>query len=114
MYKNNIIIYMNEVNLAEFIYNYISKVGKDIVISRHRYIRNSPIKIISPNENITEAILKSKPSLPKNESLAHSRCGNDEGLNFFLFKSFLVILTTFLLTQWDCRMSNYRHLLIGT
>ncbi|WP_373468550.1 type II toxin-antitoxin system VapC family toxin [Acidianus infernus] len=62
MYKNNAIIYMNEVNLAEFIYNYILKLGKDIAIARHKYIRNSPIKIISPNENITEtaAILKSK------------------------------------------------------
>lgn len=64
MYNNNVIIYMNEVNLGEFIYNYISKVGKDIAIARHRYIRNSPIRIISPNENITEtaAILKSKYS----------------------------------------------------
>ncbi|MCH4816799.1 MAG: type II toxin-antitoxin system VapC family toxin [Saccharolobus sp.] len=64
MYRGNAIIYMSEVNLAEFLYIYISKKGKDIGIARHRYIRNSPIKIISPNERITEsvALLKSKYS----------------------------------------------------
>ncbi|WP_252896901.1 type II toxin-antitoxin system VapC family toxin [Metallosphaera hakonensis] len=64
MYNDNAIIYMNEINLAEFIYNYISKVGKDTAIARHRFIRNSPINIVSPDENITEiaAILKSKYS----------------------------------------------------
>ncbi|BDB99673.1 type II toxin-antitoxin system VapC family toxin [Saccharolobus caldissimus] len=64
MYRGSAIIYMSEVNLAEFLYIYISKKGKDIGIARHRYIRNSPIKIISPNERITEsaALLKSKYS----------------------------------------------------
>ncbi|QXJ28490.1 hypothetical protein J5U23_01359 [Saccharolobus shibatae B12] len=64
MYRGNAIIYMSEVNLAEFLYIYISKKGKDIGIARHRYIRNSPIKIISPNERITESatLLKSKYS----------------------------------------------------
>ncbi|MBB5253518.1 PIN domain-containing protein [Sulfurisphaera ohwakuensis] len=54
---------MSEVNLAEFLYLYILKMGKEIAIARHRYIfRNSPIKILAPNENITQstAILKSK------------------------------------------------------
>jgi len=62
MYTGSIEIYMSEVNLAEFLYLYILKMGKEIAIARHRYIRNSPIKILAPNENITQsaAILKSK------------------------------------------------------
>jgi len=64
MYRGEITIYMSEVNLAEFLYLYILKVGKDTAMARHRYIRNSPIQIISPNERITEnaALLKSKYS----------------------------------------------------
>ncbi|MEM4774624.1 MAG: type II toxin-antitoxin system VapC family toxin [Sulfolobaceae archaeon] len=62
MYKGRVEIYMNEVNLAEFLHLYISRKGKDIALARHRYIRNSPIKIVPPDEKITEtaALLKSK------------------------------------------------------
>ncbi|BDC18862.1 type II toxin-antitoxin system VapC family toxin [Acidianus sp. HS-5] len=62
MYIGNATIYMSEVNLAEFLYHYISKKGKDIALARHRYIRNSPIIIVSPDEKITEnaALIKSK------------------------------------------------------
>ena len=49
MYRGEITIYMSEVNLAEFLYLYILKMGKDTAMARHRYIRNSPIQIISPN-----------------------------------------------------------------
>ncbi|QGA55261.1 DUF4411 family protein [Sulfolobus sp. E5-1-F] len=64
IYTGNAIIYMSEVNLAEFLYIYILKKGKDVALARHRYIRNSPIKVIYPNERITEnaALLKSKYS----------------------------------------------------
>jgi len=46
-------VYMCEVNLAEFLYNYARVFGWSIALSRHSFIRSSPIRIVGVDEELT-------------------------------------------------------------
>jgi predicted nucleic acid-binding protein len=60
MYSGSAELYVNEVNLAEFFYNYILKFGKEVALTRYRQVRSSPIRVVSPDDKLTEraAMLK--------------------------------------------------------
>jgi len=45
--------FMCEVNVAEFLYNYARIFGWDAALSRHTLLRNSPINIVSVDEDLT-------------------------------------------------------------
>lgn len=61
-YEGKAEMYMSEVNLAELLYLLAQRLGKDVAVARHRYIRSSPIRVVPTNERITEeaALLKSR------------------------------------------------------
>ncbi len=52
-YDGQIDAYMLEINLAEFLYNYARVFGWNAALVKHSLIRNSPIKIIGLNEELT-------------------------------------------------------------
>jgi len=64
--------YMCEVNIAEFLYNYAKIFGWNSAKVKHNLIRSSPIKIVSPNENLTLNAAKIKLKHIKTLSLADS------------------------------------------
>jgi len=64
--------YMCEVNIAEFLYNYAKIFGWNSAKVKHNLIRSSPIKIISPDENLTLKAAKTKIKHSKTLSLADS------------------------------------------
>ena len=45
--------FMCEVNVAEFLYNYARIFGWDTALARHTLLRNSPINIVSIEEELT-------------------------------------------------------------
>ncbi len=52
--------YVLEINLAEFLYNYARVFGWDSALVKHSLIRNSPIKVIELNEELTIEAAKLK------------------------------------------------------
>ena len=53
MYSGRIEAFMCEVNVAEFLYNYARIFGWDVALSRHSLLRNSPVSIVSIDEDLT-------------------------------------------------------------
>ena len=53
VYSGRAEAFMCEVNVAEFLYNYARIFGWDAALSRHTLLRNSPINIVSVDEDLT-------------------------------------------------------------
>ena len=53
VYSGRAKAFMCEVNVAEFLYNYARIFGWDAALSRHNLLRNSPIDIVSVDEDLT-------------------------------------------------------------
>jgi len=62
--------YMCEVNVAEFIYNYARVFGWEAARVKHELIRRSPIKFISPDEELTVEAARLKLEFYSTLSLA--------------------------------------------
>jgi predicted nucleic acid-binding protein len=52
-YRGRNQLYMCEINVAEFIYNTAKVLGWETAIIRHSVLRNSPIKIVTLDEELT-------------------------------------------------------------
>ncbi len=52
-YQKHSIVYMLEMNMAEFLYNYARVFGWDSAIVKHKLIRGSPIRIVGVDEDLT-------------------------------------------------------------
>lgn len=59
-YSGNAKVYMSEVNLAEFLYNYARVFGWEAARIKHSLIRSSSIFIVSTDEAVTLAAAKLK------------------------------------------------------
>ncbi len=46
-------VFMCEVNVAEFLYNYARVFGWEAALTKHALLRNSPITIVSADESLT-------------------------------------------------------------
>ena len=53
VYSGRAKAFICEVNVAEFLYNYARIFGWDAALSRHNLLRNSPIDIVSVDEDLT-------------------------------------------------------------
>ena len=60
MYSRRAKGFMCEVNVAEFLYNYARVFGWDTALARHTLLRNSPISIVSVEEDLTVGAAKLK------------------------------------------------------
>ncbi|MCD6195297.1 MAG: type II toxin-antitoxin system VapC family toxin [Staphylothermus sp.] len=70
VYDGQIDVYMLEINLAEFLYNYARIFGWNAALVKHSLVRNSPIKIIGLNEELTTEAAKLKIKYYNTLSLA--------------------------------------------
>ena len=59
-YSNKDKVFMCEINVAEFLYNYAKVFGWDSAKAKHKLLRNSPIEIIGVDENLTLEAAKLK------------------------------------------------------
>ena len=70
VYSGRAEAYICEVNLAEFIYNYARVFEWEAAVSRHSLIRNSPIKVVGLDEELTVEAARLKLRYYKMLSLA--------------------------------------------
>ncbi len=72
VYKGVADAFMCEVNVAEFLYNYAKVFGWKAALVKHSIIRNSPIKVVGVDEELTLNASKIKLKYLKRLSLADS------------------------------------------
>ncbi len=59
-YSGGAKVYMCEINVAEFLYNYARVFGWDAALARHALVRSSPITVVEVDERLTVEAAKLK------------------------------------------------------